>query len=246
MLRLFLAGLFFSYLSADGLSDLKNALGRYEAKSTVRGTLEVQTWSRQGRDAGATETRGRATATVEYGQQGLRMQWRQPFLQQIDRETRARSSSNPPTNQALNATWAMGMRDTYNLMNPVEVLLRMLENATLISEGRESYNGTQVRVLNFSVPMTSEFNRLRRWLRDFTSTVKIWIDSDGTPLGFSQKAQIKARAFIVISMEQTREESLTYANVGDHLICVRHEESQEFQGGGEHGSSRTVRSLRVN
>jgi hypothetical protein len=131
-------------------------------------------------------------------------------------------------------------------MNPVEDLLKSLETATFVNEGRENYNGRQTRVLSFSAPMTNDAQRMRRWLKDFTTTIKIWIDGDGRPLGFSQKSSAKGRAFIVIAFEQNREETVTYSNVGDHLVCTRQEEKQEFQGGGEYGSSRTVRTFRVN
>jgi hypothetical protein len=238
--------LFFSHMAADGLSDLKAALARYGAKSTIQGTLDAQIWSQQGKDKDATKTSGRAQATVEYGPQGLRMSWGRPLLQQLEQETKARSLPNPPANQALNALWSMDMRSTAGMVNPAEELSRVLDAATFISEGKESFNGRQARALNFTAPLGSEAQRLRRWLKDYSSTIVVWIDGDGSPLGFSKKVNIKARAFLVISLEQTREEAITYATAADHLICARQEEKQEFQGGGEYGSSRTIRILTIN
>jgi hypothetical protein len=246
MFKFLLAFLVFSHLAADGLSNLKSALGRYGAKSTIKGVFEAQIWSQQGKDKDATQTRGRAKASIEYGPQGLRMSWDRPFLQQLDKETRARSQPNPPTNQALNALWAMDMRKASGMVNPAEELLRVIDTATFLSEGIETFNGRQVRTLNFSVPLGSEAQRFRRWLKDFNSTVKIWIDADGSPLGFLQKVHMKARAFLVITLEQTREETITYANAGDHLICSRQEERQEFHGGGEYNTSRTTRTFTIN
>lgn len=233
----------FGYMAADGLSDLRAALNRYDAKTTISGNLEVQTWSKQGKEG--IESRGRANVHVEYGPQGLKMHWSRNFLQQLDKETRARADNQPPAEQALNATWAMEMRKTNSLLNPVAELLRTLETAKLLSEVPERFNGIQARALVFSTPLTGESQRFRRWLKDFESTVKIWIDSDGRPLGITQRTNIKARAFIFISMEQTREETITYANLGDHLVAIRQEEKQEFQGGGEYGSSRTIRTFKL-
>jgi hypothetical protein len=246
MFRFLLAFLFFGHMAADGLSDLKAALARYGAKSTIRGTFEAQAWSQQGKDKDATQTRGRAQASVEYGPQGLRMFWDRPLLQQLDRETRARSRPNPPTNQALNALWSMDMRSAAGMVNPVEELSRVLDTATFINEGSEPFNGRQARALNFTAPLGSEAQRLRRWLKDYSSTIVVWIDGNGSPLGISRKVIMKARAFLVISLEQTREEAITYATAGDHLICARQEEKQEFQGGGEYGTSRTIRTFTIN
>ncbi|MDR1842016.1 MAG: hypothetical protein LBQ86_08885, partial [Holophagales bacterium] len=117
MFRCILAFLVFSSLAADGLSDLKAALGRYTAKSTVKGTLEAQVWSRQGKGKDMVETGGRASALIEYGPQGLRMEWSRPFLQRLDSEARSRLKNGPSDNQASNALWAMELRRTHNLLD---------------------------------------------------------------------------------------------------------------------------------
>ena len=244
MYKLLLAFAIFGHLAADGLSDLRAALGKYAASSTIRGTLEAQYFGRHGKDKDATETRGQAFAQIEYGPSGLRAQWGRPLLSQLDRETRARLRPNPPTNQAHNALWALEMRKIYSLVNAAEDLSRLLETATFVSEGAEIYNGSQARALNFSVASFGDSQRFSRWLREHNSTLKIWIASDGSPLGHLQKTTMKFRAFIFITLEQTREETVTYANIGDHLVAIRQEESQEFQGGGEYNSSRTLRIFR--
>lgn len=231
-------------MSADGLSELKTALGNYVAKATLNGDMDVQTWSKQGKEG--IESRGHAVVQIEYGPHGLKMHWSRPFLQQLDRETRARAvNSTPLADQALNTIWAMEMRKTSSLLNPVQEIERTLEVAKLLGEVPEKFNGRQARALLFSAPLSGESQRLRKWLKGFESTIKIWIDSDGRPLGITQRTSMKGRAFIFISMEQTREETIIYENIGDHLVAVRQEEKQEFQGGGEYGSSKTIRTLKL-
>jgi len=236
----------FNFLAADGLSDLKAALKRYEAKTTIRGTVEAQTWNTQGKDKDASETRGRASAQIEYGPSGLKMQWDRQFMQQLDMEARERASAkdSPPQNQALNAVWAIDMRSVSNLLNPVESLSRFLETATLLGETRETHNGAKVRALSFTTPAPSGANRFRRWLKDFSATIKIWIADDGSPVGYWQKIQLKGRAFLVISLEQNTENTIAYSNVAGHLVCTREEEKQEFSGGGEYFSSKTIKIFR--
>ena len=246
MPKFLLAFLVFNYLAADGLSDFKAALGRYEKKSTLRGTLEVQTVSTQGKGKEATETKGQASASVEYSPQGLRMQWSRSFLQRLDQETRQRMKNVPKNNQtqASNALWAMELRRTYNLLDAAGELSRMIDTAVFQSEGRETLNGRPVRVLQFSLPQSGAPERFRKWIKEFTSTAKIWIDAEGNPLSYRQDIQIKARAFLVISFEQTQEINIAYSAINDHLVCLRHEEKQEGGGGGEFGASRTIRTFR--
>ena len=236
----------FNFLAADGLSDLKAALKRYEAKATIKGTIEAQTWNTQGKDKDASETKGRASAQIEYGPSGLKMQWDRHFLQQLDMEARERANAkdSQPQSPGLNAVWAMDMRGVSNLLNPVESLSRFLETATLLAETLETHNGAKARALSFSAPPPGGANRYRRWLKDFSATIKIWIADDGSPLGYWQRTQLKGRAFLVISLEQNTEETITYSNVAGHLVCTKEEEKQEFSGGGEYFSSKTVRVFR--
>jgi len=244
MFRYFLAFLIFGSLAADGLSDLKAALGRYSAKTTVKGTLEAQVWSRQGKGRDAVESRGRASAWVEYNSQGLRMQWSRPFLQQLDTEARSRMKRGPSDNQASNALWAMELRRTYNLLDGSGELLRMIDAGVFQSESRETRNGKQTRVLQFSLPQTGAPERFRKWIKDYESTAKIWIDDEGNPIACQQNIQINARAFLVISFEQTQQINIAYSKVGDHLVCLSHEDKQEGGGGGEYGVNRTLRTFR--
>jgi hypothetical protein len=233
----------FSHLAANGLSDLKAALMRYEAKATIKGTVEAQTWNVQGKDKDATETKGKASAQIEYGPTGLKMQVGRQFLQQLDMEARERSTEKegPSQSLALNAIWALDMRRVGNLMNPAEELSSFLETATFLSESIETHNGKKARALYFSSSAGGTSQRLRRWLKDFNSTIKIWIGEDGSPLGYWRSVQLKGRAFLVISLEQNSEETIAYSNVAGHLVCARQEEKQEFQGGGEYFSNRVLR-----
>ncbi|MDR2697330.1 MAG: hypothetical protein LBB40_02510, partial [Holophagales bacterium] len=243
MSRFLLPFLLFNYLAADGLSDFKAAIVRYTAKSTIKGTLEVQTWSRQGKGKDATEMRGQASAWVEYGPQGLQMRWNRPFLNQLDQEARLRTKGAPQNNQVSNALWHMDLRKTYDLLDASKDLSLILETATFQSEGLEPLNGRSTRVLRFSVPQSGVPERLRRWIKEFNSTAKIWIDKEGNPLSYWQSTHIKARAFLVISFEQTQEQSITYSKTADNLVCLSVEEKQEFGGGGEYNSSRTIRTF---
>jgi len=243
MSKYFLPFLIFNYLAADGLSDFKAALARYTAKSTIKGTLEVQTWNKQGKGKDAVESRGQASALVEYGPQGLQIRWSRPFLTQLDMESSTHTKDAPPKNQVSNALWMMDLRRTYSVLDATKDLSRILETATFQSEGEEPLNGRLTRVLRFSVPQSGAHDRFSRWITEFSSTAKIWIDREGNPLSLLQSTHIKARAFLVITFDQTQEQSITYSSKADNLVCLRTEEKQEFGGGGEHNSSRTIRTF---
>jgi hypothetical protein len=244
MIKFLLFLLISSFAAADGLADLKAAIERYSAKATIKGTLDAQIWSVQGKGKDATETRGQASAWVEYGPSGLRMQWGRNFLRQLDQESRERMKNVQAANQPSSALWAMELRRTYSFFDAPGELSRMIEIAKFSSETEEMHNGKPARALHFSVPLSGVPVRFRGWVKEFNSTATVLVDADGTPLRFKQSTQTKARAFLVVSFEQTQETDIAYSILEDHLICIRSEEKQTGGGGGEHSSSRTVRTFK--
>jgi hypothetical protein len=138
----------------------------------------------------------------------------------------------------------MELRRTHNLLDGSGELLRIIDIADFQSESKETLNGRLERVLHFSLPQTGAPERFRKWIKDYESTAKVWIDESGNPLKYRQNIQINARAFLVISFEQTQETNIVYSKVGDHLVCLSHEDKQEGGGGGEYASSRTLRTFK--
>ena len=241
MFRFLLFLLCMAPLAADGLADLREALGRFTAKTTVKGTLRAQQWTTQGKDAA--ETKGEASAFAEYGPDGLKLSWGSALLRQLDEEAKARAKGDPKTNQASIALWAMEPMRSYAFFDAAGEISRILETADFRGEGQETFNGRRARALTFSLPQSGAPERMRRYIKEHSSTAKIWIDEEGNPLGSWRRTEIKARAFLVVSFTQMQEVNMTYAPFGDRLVCLRHDETLEGGGGGEYGKSRSLRTF---
>ncbi len=231
-------------LFADGLGDLRNALTGLKGQTPVKGTVEVSSWRRSGEGKEATETSGGASAWVEDGPQGLKMQWSRQLLQQVDQEALAKKANPQAKTPATVGLGAMGPRQVNGLLNAAGDMLRTLDGATLTGEAKEAWNGRQVRVLSFTLPLTGMGERERKMVKEFKLTAKVWIDDDGTPLAMSSNANVSGRAYVVFTFSQADETTTTYAKVGDRLVVAK-SETKGTQGGTEKGASRSVRSFKV-
>lgn len=227
---------------ADTLGAVRQALAELPGTVPVRGQLEVKVWRKAGNGP---ERTGQATAWVEEGQQGLRLQFGRDVLARLAAEAQARQKApEAPTPTTLGVD-GLEPRDVADQLNAAPALARQLEGARLKAEGTEPWNGQPARVLTLELPLSGVGERERKYIKEHQVTAKLWLASDGTPLGARTSLRLKGRAFMVVSFNQEVEEAYTFAKVGDRLVCVAQETKQSGGGGGESGSSRTVRSFRL-
>ena len=122
-------------------------------------------------------------------------------------------------------------------------LARAVDEAQFKGEKAEAWQGRPARRLSFSVPMSHLSKEQRKYVKDFDSTLDIWIAADGTPLASARRDAVAGRAFVVISFDAKDEESCTYAVSGDRLLTLRRESHNVSSGAGEHSEQRIVKTL---
>jgi hypothetical protein len=228
---------------ADGLSDLKSALARLQAQTPVRATLEVRTIERHGEGADAREKQGQASVQVEDGARGLQVTWARDTVARLDAESRALGrdpKAKTPT------TWALSQLDSTEvapLVSAVTTLSRAIEDATFKGERVDAWDGKAARLLSFAIPVTRVPEDQRKYIKEFDGLLEIWIGADGTPLASATRADIKGRAFVVVSFDAKDETRTTYGVVGDRLVTLRTEHHATSSGAGERGDRRIVKTL---
>ena len=122
-------------------------------------------------------------------------------------------------------------------------LSRGLEENVFKAEKADTWGGKPARLLTFSVPLSKLPEQQRKYVKEFDSTVSIWIAADGTPLASETHVAVKGRAFVVVTFEAVDESSSTYAVVGDRLLTLRSENHVSSSGAGERGDQRVVKTL---
>ena len=181
------------------------------------------------------ELSGQASAWVEEGAQGLKVMWDRALLGKFGQEGRAARKdpdAKTPVTMGLNAITPRLVADR---INAAESVAAELEHATFLSEKAESLHGRPARVLSFGLTAEGLRKQERKYVKEFTGTLQVWIDEAGVPLALGTKSSLKARAFLVVSFNQEQEESFEYQKVGDRLICVKSELSGSGSGAGEKG-----------
>ena len=228
---------------ADGLADLKAALARLQAQTPLKATLEVKASEKQGEGAEAVDKQGEAIVTLEDGARGLQVFYAKDLLARMDAE--ARQLARDPKAKTPTAL-GLGKLDTAEVLHmacAAPALARSLDESVFRSEKADTWNGRPARLLSFTLPLSKLPEQQRKYVKEFDSTLSIWIGADGTPLASAASTTVKGRAFVVVSFEALEESSLTYGVLGDRLMTLRSETHSTSRGAGERGEQRVVKTL---
>ena len=228
---------------ADGLSDLKAALARLQAQTPLKATLDVKTTQRQGEGADLVEKQGQASIVLEDGSRGLQVLYARDTLVRMDAESRQLARDPKAKTPTVLALGKLDSGEIVPMASATGSLLRGLEENVFKAEKADTWNGKPARLLTFSVPVEKLPEQQRKYVKQFESTVSIWIAADGTPLASETHTSVKGRAFVVVSFEALDDRSCTYAVVGDRLMTLRSETHTSSTGAGERGEERVVKTL---
>ena len=232
-----------SFARADGLADLKAALARLQAQTPLKATLDVKTTEKEGEGADAVQKQGEASIALEDGPRGLQVLYAKELLARMEAESRQLvrdPKAKTPT------VWALGKLDSSEVLrmsSAANALGRRLDESVFKSEKADTFGGKPARLLTFTLPLSKLSEQQRKYVKEFDSTLSVWIAADGTPLGSATNTTVKGRAFVVVSFEAVDEDNLTYGVAGDRLVTLRSESHSVSSGAGEHGEQRVVKTL---
>ncbi|MBV1775486.1 hypothetical protein KSF73_07125 [Burkholderiaceae bacterium DAT-1] len=234
-----------TWAQADGLSDLKSALGRLQGQSPVKGVLDIKRWNKQGEGKEAEETNSQINVSIEDSGRGLQILYSKDLISKLEAEQRQKSKdkeAKTPVTSAISSVSANGIRE---MTLAASNLIRDIDRAKFKGETTETVEGKPLRKLSFEVPMESLSEKERKYLKKLDAGFDIWIAADGTPVSQVSHTIYNGRAFLVISFEQKQNEKQVYAVSGDRLVTIRHESSSSGSGAGEKGESRSVRTFQL-
>ena len=228
---------------ADGFSELKAMLARPAAASPLKGTLRVESSSRQGDDKEADEDHGQATLDFEDGPAGLRIAYSRELLARVEQETRARDKDPKAKTPAASGLRAADPSALRSMLAPNGGLLALLDECAPKGEIAEPWNGRPARHLSCEYGLAKLKGKDRKYVKTYEGKVEVWVGAGGVPLAASVETRLTGRAFVVISFETASHLEQTFQMVGERLITLREERRSSGSGAGEKGESRTVREL---
>lgn len=227
---------------ADTLGDLKSALAKLNGQDPVKANITYQFWSKQGDDKKPVISEGKATSQAEDGPQGLKLTWSRNLIQTAAQEARAKvqdPEKKTPTRRAIEGLKAVAVSE---YLNGSDELIRTLDQAQLIDEKTETWQGKPARLLNLKLtPRMGE--QEKKYVKELEATAKLWVGADGLPLAIQSSVRVKGRALLVITFEQSQKEEYHFARSGNRLIVVQHVSETSGSGGGEKGQTKAVVNL---
>jgi len=228
---------------ADGLTDLRAALARLSGQSSLKATVQARDWRRTGEGKDAKEKQGEVVIALEDGPRGLQPLYGRELLTRADAEARAAvkdKSAATPTAQAL---LQLGFGELRTLSSAAPSLQREIDDARFRSETAEAWNGKPARKLVFEGSVDRLAEADRKYVREYSATLSVWIAPDGTPLASARHVDLSGRAFVVVSFEQHSDLQRVYAVSGDRLLSTSEDEKGSARGAGESQEYHTERSL---
>ena len=229
-------------LHADALTDVRSALAGLKGTTPIRATFDLQ---RNEVDEGKFSNdkfNGRASVDLEADGSSVKLVVPRPLLAQIGRELDARAKdpdSNTPTERALNEI------STFRAAEAVDgapALLRLMEEAKVVSDGAGTWGGKPVRVV--ILKLSDKVGKTPGKVSMLENKLTLWLGPDHVPLA-AEHIRAAKFSFLVFKTEQRAKRSWHYARSGDRLVRARYELTQTTSGMGQKGLDVTVATVKV-
>jgi hypothetical protein len=227
--------------AADGLTDLRATLGRLPATTPVHGILDVTSTSRSNEDEKADD--GKASVGFEIGESGLHIIYPRAMLAQATQEARAEARDPEKSTPVRSGTSHVRPLHVAELLDGAAALSILLESAQFVQTKPTNLGGRPARLHLFKLsPKMSKSES--KHVKKIESALSVWVSDDGTPLAAEETMSIKA-SFLLISFEAEQKHNWTYGRNADRLVATRYEFNEKSDGLGQHSTSRTVETVRL-
>lgn len=230
---------------AESPQALMAALERLDTKAPVSARLHSELWRAEGKGENREETSKAITTSLSDSHEGFTLRYGPDLLQRLDEEAQQRVS-DPDAKTPLNDfIWRLDMNQLRPLLSPAKALRRDLERARFREAAADDYNGQAVTRLIFDRDKSVVHERMRRYIKEFHSTLEVWVAPDGTPLASRLKLDAKGSILFVIRGEHHEEVVSHYRIEDGRLIITEREEWQKTDLPGEHHESRLEQRVSV-
>jgi hypothetical protein len=235
-----LALLFANAAWANGLDDLRTALGTLQGQGAVRGTFEARLSKQEADKAKAPES-ANATAYVEQDAGGLTVRWDRATLKRANDEANPPNKGKPKEMLSTLVGSSSALRID-ECVNRAPGLLRDLEGAQLKAERNETYQGRPARVLELALveraPDDEHIN-----MKESVHTATVWVGPDNVPLAATVTHRRKAKVLVFLSFEQQEKEEFVFSQSANRLVVLKHDAQGTAKGLGSDGQYRNTYSF---
>jgi hypothetical protein len=229
---------------ADTLAGLNDALSGFTGSAPVRAHVEFDYWNRGGDKDAVAEESCTVGVDIEEDSTGLRILWSRETLAAAEEEMRV-ASTDPDLRMPMRRAIAeLSAAELSGYLNGRVELQRWLGQSELVKEEPADWKGAPTTLL--TLKNTPRVNaQTRKYLKELTSTVRVWIGADGAPLAAERKVRFRGRALLVVSFESSESDAFEYAVRDRRLVVTRHAQESNGSGTGGTNHQKTVATLTI-
>lgn len=241
MLRKILVAMSFLTLAAnsaaaDRLDSVRETLRGLPGTSPVSASLTRQFVFDK---TGKAHEEGTAKIALSADAEGLRMSFPAVEMGRAEAEMQELDAEKPQSmSRTLNS---IDMTEVAAALNGASSLSRELVGAKLLSESTVTYRGAPAQLLELQLILRMAKADLKH-VKESSSTLKLWLAPDGTPLGSERKTAVKMRIMLV-GIEANEFHSRQFERKGNRLVTVRDEKRMETAGFGEESKEKRVTEI---
>ena len=229
-------------LYADGLADVRSALGRLTGHDPIRVTYEVQrVVDNKGKFSNDKFT-GRASVNIEADADGIRVQYARPLLEELEREQQAKAREPKKPTPTGSAVAQMGALSFAEAIDHAPSILHMLEDAKVVEDRAGTWGGKPSRVVIFRLSDKRE-NDIGK-MTVLENKLTLWLGTDDVPVAAELVRNTKF-SFLIFKADWKTKRSWHFARVGDRLVRTHHEEHETGSGLGQKGNASMIATVRV-
>ena len=229
--------------AADPLAEVRASLARLTAREPIRATYELQRTGASEGTFGDDKFSGKAVVELEGDATGFRVIYPRPLLDQVENERQARVRDVKQTTPTVKALSQIVPVETSNAIDFAPELLRMIDGAKLLSDAASTFQGKPARamVLRLASRLDPDDKGKVKMLED---RLTLWLGQDLVPVGAEHIVHAKF-SFLVFRGESKQKKSWYFAHIGDRLVRVRHESTENNSGMGQKDNESLVATVRV-
>lgn len=230
-------------IAADPIADVRAALTRLPAREPIRATYELQhTVANEGKFDND-KFSGKAVVELEGGDSGFHVIFPRLLLDQISSEQEAKNRNQKQSTPTVSALHEIDAVETANAIDFAPVLLRLLDEAKLVSDAQSTFQGKPARALVVRVKDRVDAEDASR-VKIAENRLTLWLGPDLVPVGAEHIVNAKF-SFLFFKGESKQRKSWYLARVADRLVRVRYEQQQNSSGMGQKGNESIVATLHV-
>jgi len=207
---------------ADGLADLQQALVKLDGDQPVSGVLKVSFAESRGEGKDKKLKTGAIQSTLSESIEGLDIRYSKDVLNQIAQENRIKLADEEADTPALNGAEILSASSLIPILSSAQSILDTLSKGQFKSESFIDYLDTQVRVLDFELPLESfiDDKKTRAYVNKFNGSYKVLINDDGVPIETRLSYSGKGSAYIFFSMSAQSEITSQFKIAGKRLVRI--------------------------